>query len=105
MQGLRWGKNKTKKQKQRVKKGVGYVCQNLNFRQIWFSDRVFYVIIADADSWSLKSLHTLFDKYLDHMPVEFVWSELYKILSFNHFWQSVDAILEDVTVTDTIVWW
>ena len=24
--------------------------------------------------------------------------------SFNHFWQSVDAILEDVSMTDTIVW-
>ena len=23
----------------------------------------------------------------------------------NHFWQSVDAILEDVPVTETIVWW
>ena len=33
----------------------------------WFSDRAFYVIIADADIGSLKSLHTLFDKYLDHM--------------------------------------
>ena len=29
----------------------------------WFSDRVFYVTIADADIRSLKSLHTLFDKY------------------------------------------
>ena len=40
-------------------------CENL------FSDRVFYVTIADADIWSLKSLHTLFDKYLDHMLVKF----------------------------------
>ena len=23
----------------------------------------------------------------------------------NHFWQSVDAILEDVSVTETIVWY
>ena len=29
----------------------------------WFSNRVFYVNIADADIGSLKSLHTLFDKY------------------------------------------
>ena len=35
------------------------------------SDRVFYVTITDADSGSLKSLHTLFDKYLDHMLVKF----------------------------------
>ena len=27
----------------------------------WFSDRTFYVTIADADIESLKSLHTLFD--------------------------------------------
>ena len=37
-----------------------------------------------------------------------VWSELYKILSIltmvNHFRKSVDAILEDVSVTKTIVW-
>ena len=28
-----------------------------------------YVTIADADIGSLKPLHTLFDKYLDHMLV------------------------------------
>ena len=27
--------------------------------------------ITDADSGSLKSLHTLFDKYLDHMLMKF----------------------------------
>ena len=42
-------------------------CKNL------FFDRVFYITIAqaDADTGSLKSLHTLFDKYLDHMLVKF----------------------------------
>ena len=35
------------------------------------TDRVFYVTIADADIGSLKPLHTLFDKYLDHMLVKF----------------------------------
>ena len=38
------------------------------------SDRAFYVTIADADIGSLKSrshLHTLLDKYLDHMLVKF----------------------------------
>ena len=40
-------------------------CKNL------FFDRVFYVTIADADIISLKSLHTLFDKYLNHMLVKF----------------------------------
>ena len=59
----------------------------------------------------LKSLHTLFDKYLDHMLVKFEQNSTVrtiKNLSFltkmvNHFWQSVDAILEDVPVTETIV--
>ena len=37
----------------------------------WVFDRAFYVTIADADIGSLKSLHTLFDKYLDHMLVKF----------------------------------
>ena len=37
----------------------------------WFSDRIFYVTITDADIGSLKSLNTLFDKYLDHMLVKF----------------------------------
>ena len=39
--------------------------------KIKFSDRVVHVTIADADIGSLKSLHTLFDKYLDHMLVKF----------------------------------
>ena len=30
----------------------------------------FPIIFADADIGSLKSLHTLFDKYLDHMLVK-----------------------------------
>ena len=32
---------------------------------------VSYIVIADADSESLKSLHTLFDKYSNHMLVKF----------------------------------
>ena len=31
----------------------------------------FYVTIADANIWSRKSLHTIFDKYLDQMLVKF----------------------------------
>ena len=53
--------------------------------KIDFSDLVFYFTIAGADIGSLKSLHTLYDKYLDHMLVKFkqiLWSEPYKILSF-----------------------
>ena len=77
------------------------------------STRLFYVTIADADIESLKSLHTLFDKYLDHMLVKFeqnlmvctitkfvfFWQKLGTI-----FWQSGDTILEDVPVTETIAW-
>ena len=37
----------------------------------WFSDWAFYITIADDDTGSLKSLHTLFDKYLDQMLVKF----------------------------------
>ena len=29
--------------------------------------QAFYVTITDADIGSIKSLHTLFDKYLDHI--------------------------------------
>ena len=78
----------------------------------WFSDQAFYVTISDADIGSLKSLHTLFDKYLDHMLVTF--DQIYcpnhtKFCAFwqkmvNNFWQIVDAILEDVFVTQTIIW-
>ena len=79
----------------------------------WFSNRAFYVTIDDADIGNLKSLHTLFDKYLDHMLVKFeqnrmVWTVQKFVLFWqkivNHFWQSFDAILEDVSVTETIVW-
>ena len=39
---------------------------------------------------------------------QIVWSELYEIACLkkmvNNFWQSIDAILEDVPVTVTIVW-
>ena len=41
-----------------------------------FSDGVFYIIIADADVGSLKSLHTLFDKYLDYMLVKFIQNHM-----------------------------
>ena len=52
---------------------------NANYCKQTISDRVFYVTIADADVGSLKSLHTIFDKYLDHMLVnlnKIVWSEI-----------------------------
>ena len=46
----------------------------------WFSDQAFYVTITYADIQSLKSLHTLFGKYLDDILVKFekknVWYEI-----------------------------
>ena len=49
------------------------VAQNSKFTmftaKIDFSDRAFCVTISDADIGSLKSLHTLIDKYLGHMLV------------------------------------
>ena len=53
-----------------------------NYCKNWFSDGAFYVTIADAD---IKSLHTLFHKYLDHMLVnlnKIAWREPYKLLCF-----------------------
>ena len=79
-----------------------------NLLQKLISDQAFYVTIADADS--LQCLHTLFDKYLDRMLVKFeqncinhtkFWAFWQKMVS--SLWQSVDAILEDVSVTETIV--
>ena len=55
--------------------------------------------IADADIGSLKSLHTLFDKYWDQINAGEIWTKSYGLnLKFelfnkkmaNHFWQSVD---------------
>ena len=69
--------------------------------------------MADADIGSLKSLDTLLDKYLDHMLVKFEQNRMVRTIQnfvlfdkklVNDFWQSVDAILEDVSVTGRVVW-
>ena len=45
-----------------------------------------YVTIADVDIVSLKSLHTIFDKYFDHMLVEFEQNHLiWTIQNFELF--------------------
>ena len=87
-----------------------------NLLQKLISDRVFYVTIADAEIGSLKSLHTLFDKHFNQMLVKFEQNrtvrtiqnfELFDKKKYgynNHLWQSVDAILDDVSVTETIIW-
>ena len=77
--------------------------------------KLFLATVANADIGSLKSLDTFLTKCLYHMLVKFVWSKLHKILSFltkkkkkkqffkNHFWHSVDPILEDVSVAERII--
>ena len=46
--------------------------------------KLFCATVANADTGSLKSLHTLFDTDLDHMLnlEKISWSKMYKILSF-----------------------
>ena len=79
----------------------------------WFSDQVFNIVIADADIGSLKSLHILFDKYFYHMLLKFEQNrevrtipnfELFEKKMVDHIWKCVDAILKDVSGTETIVW-
>ena len=41
--------------------------------------------ITDADIGSLKSLHTLFDKYLDHMLLKFVQNRKIKNVKNSEF--------------------
>ena len=45
----------------------GYLVWPQFTTKITFSEPAFYAKIIDADIESLKSLHTLFDKYLNHM--------------------------------------
>ena len=44
---------------------------NGNFTAKFDSSIGHFVLLADADIGSLKTFHTLFDKYLDHMLVKF----------------------------------
>ena len=57
---------------------------------------------------SPKSLHAFLKECLYHMLVKFekkiVWSSMVQIArNFKHFWQSVGAILEDVSIAEAIV--
>ena len=85
-------------------------------RQIYcknsISDQVLYVTIADIDIGSLESLHTIIYTYWDHMLVKFELNRMVRtVQKCSAFWQSmvyhilqsVDANLEDVSVTETIV--
>ena len=63
----------------------------------WFSDGVFYVTIADTDIESLKSLHTLFDKYLDQMLVKFEQNRMvWTIKNFDLFDKKIVSIFDKV---------
>ena len=62
--------------------------------------------------WKCKVSPCIFYKYLEYMLVKFEQNRMVRILQnfwafcqkmVNHFWQSVDATLEDVPVTETIV--
>ena len=82
----------------------------------WCSDRVFYVTIANADIESLKSLNTfiILISILHDMYAGAIWTKsngpnYIKNWNFwqkvvNHFWQSVNVILKDVSVAEAIVW-
>ena len=110
-----------------LSKIVNHFCQNAqtfarfgayDFVQIIFAVNLplkLHATVANADDGSLKSLHIFLRKCLHHMLVKFdqnrIWSKLHEILSFltknrvfyNHFWQRVDAILEDVYVAKIFV--
>ena len=84
---------------------------------------LFRAIFANADIGSLKFLHTFLKKlFVPHASEiwpgnlnKIVWSKLHEIFSFltknkqknvflsNQFWQNFVAILEDVSVVETIV--
>ena len=75
---------------------------NGKFTKNSVSDRVFYVIIADADIGSVKSFHTLiiyiFDKYLDHMLVKFAQNRMVRTIQnvelFDKKWLTIfDKVL------------
>ena len=60
-----------------------------------------------------KSLHILFYKYLDHVRMKIEQNRMVRTIQIfelfdqkwlNIFLQSDDALLEDVSVTETIVW-
>ena len=78
-----------------------------NLLQKLISDRAFYVTIADADIGSLKSLHTLFDKYMDHMLATFEQNRLVQTIIFFAFWQKKWLTIFDKVLTPfwkTFLW-
>ena len=73
----------------------------------WFSDREFYVTITEADLGSLKFLHTLFGKYLNHMLVKFEQKFIVRnIHNFKLFGKKRLSIFEKVLTPSwkTFLW-
>ena len=66
--------------------------------KIDFSIGYFIFYIADTDIRSLKSLHTLFDRYLDHTLVKFEQNHMVRIIQnfepFDKRWLTIfDKVL------------
>ena len=81
----------------------------------WVSDRAFFITIGDPDIESMKSLHIIFVYYLDHILVNLEQNRMVRtidnlkfcfvlfcffFLMIYHFWQSIDAIMDDTFVTE-----
>ena len=76
--------------------------------------KLFPATVANADIGSLKSPHTVLNKCLYHILVKFEQNWIVQITRkfelfdqktgfLNNFWQSADAILEDISVAETVV--
>ena len=77
--------------------------------------KLFHATVANADTENLKSLHTLFDAYLDNIPAKFEPNRMIRnVQNFQFFWtktwvfkthfrQTFNPILQDLSVAKTIV--
>ena len=77
------------------------------------SDRAFYDTLADADIGQLKSLHTLFDKSLDHMLMKFEQTRMVRTIQNFELYDKkrltiLDKVLtplwKTISATEKIVW-
>ena len=72
----------------------------VNILQKWIFRSTFYITITDADIASLKSLHLLFHKYLDHMQVKFEQNRMVRtIQNFELFDKKWSTIFSKVLTT------
>ena len=66
-----------------------------------------YIAIADVDIGSLKSLHTLFDKYLDHFQVKFQQNRMVRTIQNFALFDKKWLIIFDKVLTpfwETFLW-